>query len=267
MVWASALLPALVLLRVTGHADVFWCVFAWGAAATVAAAVGPLQARVVPRLSGARGWLSRHRDLGPRYLVESTSCSGAYQLRTYGIGLIVGLAAVGYVQAANTLMGPFLVLFMGMGLVIVPEAARVLRRSPRHVQPFCLLVGGGLALAALGWGVLLLVALPRGLGDRLLGPLWRPTYPLVLPLTLSIMGTCASRRRRRGPARSGGRAAQRAGGRPRGGHLSRLWSGRGCCRRSSRVGARLRRCDMDCRAAVVVAAARGTAGGRPCTSA
>ena len=192
LVWASALLPALVLLRVTGHADVFWCVFAWGAAATVAAAVGPLQARVVPRLSGARGWLSRHRDLGPRYLVENTSYSGAYQLRTYGIGLIVGLAAVGYVQAANTLMGPFLVLFMGMGLIIVPEAARVLRRSPRHVQPFCLLVGGGLALAALGWGVLLLVALPRGLGDRLLGHLWRPTYPLVLPLTLSIMGTCAS---------------------------------------------------------------------------
>jgi O-antigen/teichoic acid export membrane protein len=191
-VWALALLPALVLLRVTGHADVFWCVFAWGAAATVAAAVGSLQARVVPRLSGALGWLSRHRDLGPRYLAENTSYSGAYQLRTYGVGLIVGLAAVGYVQAANTLMGPFLVLVMGMGLIIVPEAARVLRRSPRHLQPFCLLVGGGLALAALAWGVLLLVALPRGLGDRVLGHLWRPTYPLVLPLTLSIMGTCAS---------------------------------------------------------------------------
>ena len=54
-VWAVALLPALVLLRGTGHADVFWFVFAWGAAAAVAAAVGPLQARVMPRLSGHVG--------------------------------------------------------------------------------------------------------------------------------------------------------------------------------------------------------------------
>ena len=90
MVWAAALLPALVLLRVTGHANVFWFVFAWGAAAAVAAAVGPLQARVIPRLSGAWGWLSQHRDLGPRYLAENTSYSGAFQLRTYGVGLIAG---------------------------------------------------------------------------------------------------------------------------------------------------------------------------------
>ena len=74
-----------------------------------------------------------------------------------------------------------------MALVTMPEAARVLRRSPRHLPLFCLLVSGGLAVAALGWGVVLLVALPRGLGDWLLGPIWRPTYPLVLPQTLFVM--------------------------------------------------------------------------------
>ena len=114
MIWAVALLPALVFLRATGHADVFWFVFAWGAAAAVAAAVGPLQARVVPRLSGARGWVSQHRDLGLRYLAEGTSNSASTQLRTYGIGFVLGLAAVGYVQAASTLMGPFMVIFFGM---------------------------------------------------------------------------------------------------------------------------------------------------------
>ena len=191
-VWALALLPALVLLKMTGHANVFWFVFAWGAAAAVGAAVGPLQARVVPRLSAAWAWVSQHRDLGPRYLAENTSNSGAGQLRTYGIGLILGLAAVGYVQAATTLMGPFLVVFMGMSLVTVPEAAQVLRRSPRHLRLFCLLVGGGLAVAGLAWGVVLLVALPRGFGDWLLGPIWRPAYPLVLPLTISVVGACFS---------------------------------------------------------------------------
>jgi O-antigen/teichoic acid export membrane protein len=190
LIWASVLVPALLILRRTGHADVFWFVFAWGAAAAVAAAVGPLQARVIPRLTGTRGWVSRHRDLGPRYLAENTSNSAAVQLRTYGIGIILGLAAVGYVQAAGTLMGPFLVIFFGMSLVTVPEAARVLRGSPRRLPLFCMLVAGGLSLLGLAWGVVLLVALPRGLGYWLLGAIWRPAYPLIVPLTVSVVGSC-----------------------------------------------------------------------------
>ena len=190
--WAVTLFPALVLLRTTGHASVFWFVFAWGATAAVGAAVGPLQARVMPRLSGARKWLSQQRDLGPRYLVEGTATSAASQLRNYGIGLLLGLAAVGYVQAANTLMGPYQVVLYGMGLVALPEAARILRNSPRHMKLFCVLLSVGLSLAALAWGIALLVALPRGLGDWLLGSIWRPAYPLVLPTTLFMMGGCAS---------------------------------------------------------------------------
>jgi O-antigen/teichoic acid export membrane protein len=191
-IWTVALLPALVLLRVTGHANVFWLVFAWGAAAAVAAAVGSLQARVVPRLSGAREWLSRNRDLGPRYFAEGTVNSASSQLRNYGIGLILGLGALGYVQAASLLMGPFMVVFFGMGLVLVPEAARILRHSPRHLPRFCVLVSAGLALLGLAWGSVLLVALPKGLGHLMLGSLWRPTYPLVLPSTIAIMGACVS---------------------------------------------------------------------------
>jgi O-antigen/teichoic acid export membrane protein len=191
-VWTVALIPALVLLQATGHANVFWFVFAWGAAAGVAAAIGPLQARTAPRLSGTWEWVSRHRDLGPRYLVEGTANNAAGLLRNYGVGLILGLAAVGYVQAATTLLGPFMVIYFGMGLVTLPEAARVLRRSPRHLPHFCLLVSGGLGILGLAWGIILLVALPRGLGHLMLGNLWKPTYPLVWPTTLSIIGSCVS---------------------------------------------------------------------------
>jgi hypothetical protein len=38
----------------------------------------------------------------------------------------------------------------------------------------------------------LLVALPRGLGQHALGSLWRPAYPLILPFTLFIVGNCIS---------------------------------------------------------------------------
>ena len=190
LIWAIALVPALAYLRVTGNANVFWFVVAWGAAAAVAAAAGPLQARVIPRLSDTRAWISEHRDLGPRYLAENSANSASNQLRTYGVGLILGLAAVGYVQVAITLMGPFMVIFFGMSLVTVPEAARILRNSPRHLPLFCLAVSGGLSVLAVGWGAVLLITLPRGLGHWLLGSIWRPSYPLVLPLTISVVGGC-----------------------------------------------------------------------------
>lgn len=189
-VWTLSLLPALAILRIIHHGDVFWFFLVWGAAATMAGCVGALQARVVPRLPNAWEWTSHHRDLGFRYLAENTANSGAGQLRSYGVGIIAGLAAVGYVQAGALLMGPFMVIFMGISLVTVPEAARVLRHSPRHLQLYCLLVGTGLAIMALAWGAGLLVALPRGLGNVLLGQLWRPADRLVLPYTVSVMGAC-----------------------------------------------------------------------------
>ena len=190
LVWAVALLPALILLRAAHAQNVFWFVFAWGAAAGVAAAAGLLQARVAPKISGSREWLSRHRDLGFRYFAENTSNSFAGQLRTYGLGFIAGLAAVGYVQAASTLMGPVLIVYTGLSMVGIPEAARLLRRSPQRLLLFCLLLSGGLAVTAIAWGAVLLAALPRGLGSLLLGSIWRPAYPLVLPYTLAMAGVC-----------------------------------------------------------------------------
>ncbi len=187
-IWALTLLPALAVLRVIGHADVFWFVFAWGTTAAIAAAVGAWQARVIPRPAGIWRWVSQHRDLGPRYLAEGTSQSAAAQIRAYSIGLVLGLAALGSVQAAATLFGPMTILFLGMSLVAIPEAARVLRRSPRHLPLFCLVITGGLSVAGLGWGIFLLVAVPRGFGNWLLGPIWRPTYPLVLPNMLAVIG-------------------------------------------------------------------------------
>ena len=191
-IWAAIQIPALLLLKLSGHANVFWFVLAWGMSAAIGAAVGSLQARVVPNPAGATQWLARHRDLGPRYLAENTGGNAADTLRGYGVSYILGLAAVGYVQAAGVLMGPFKIIFFGMGMITIPEGARILRRSPRHLPLYCVAVSTGLTVLALVWGVVLLVALPRGLGHLMLGSLWRPTYPLVLPATLSIMAMCAS---------------------------------------------------------------------------
>jgi O-antigen/teichoic acid export membrane protein len=187
-IWAAVQIPAMLLLRTSSHRSVFWFVLAWGGAAIVAAAFGPLQAKVVPSLPGVRHWLSQQRDLGPRYAASNLVSSVATQVRSTVVASMLGLAVVGYVQAAGTLMGPFMVIFYGIGLVTVPEAVRILRRSPRRLPVFCAAVAFGLGIAALIWGGVLLVALPRGLGDWVLGPIWRPTYVLVLPQILAIVG-------------------------------------------------------------------------------
>ena len=185
LVWAAALVPAMVVA--VQHGSVSGFVLAWGLSGAVAAAYGCVQTGLVPRTGAARSWLHQQRDLGPRYLVENVSISGATQLRAYGLGAIAGLADVGTVRGAELLMGPFLAVLMGLGLVAVPEAARVLRRSPRRLPHFCLLLGGVQAVAALAWGLGLLFLLPDDAGRYVLGSVWSSASALILPAMISVM--------------------------------------------------------------------------------
>ncbi|MGW3567326.1 hypothetical protein ACWDSL_26300 [Streptomyces sp. NPDC000941] len=185
LVWGVALVPAMVVAARVGSVAAF--VLAWGASAAVAAAYGCLQSGIRPRMAGARGWLRAQRDLGYRYLVENVSLSGASQLRAYGLGAIVGLGAVGAVRGAELLMGPFLAVLMGLSLVTVPEAARVLRQAPHRLGTFCLLLGGGQAAAALLWGAPLLLV-PDRLGELVLGGVWHSAAELIVPITFGVAG-------------------------------------------------------------------------------
>lgn len=185
LVWGVALVPAMVVAARVGSVAAY--VLAWGASAAVAAAYGCLQSGIRPRMAGARGWLREQRDLGYRYLVENVSLSGASQLRAYGLGAIVGLGAVGAVRGAELLMGPFLAVLMGLSLVTVPEAARVLRQAPHRLGTFCLLLGGGQTAAALLWGGALLL-MPDRLGELVLGGVWHSASQLIVAITLGVAG-------------------------------------------------------------------------------
>ncbi|WP_435880369.1 hypothetical protein [Streptomyces nondiastaticus] len=185
LVWGIALVPAMVVAARVGSVAAF--VLAWGASAAVAAAYGCFQSGIRPRVAGAREWLREHRDLGYRYLVENTCVSGASQLRAYGLGAIAGVGAVGAVRGAELLLGPFLALLMGLSLVTVAEAARVLRRAPHRLGTFCLVLGGGQAAAALLWGGALLL-LPDRAGELVLGGVWHSASQLIVPATLGVAG-------------------------------------------------------------------------------
>jgi O-antigen/teichoic acid export membrane protein len=186
IVWAAALVPAMILAA--HRPSVVGFLLAWGLSGAVAASYGCVQLGIVPRATGVRRWLRQQRDLGPRYMVENLSYSGAVQLRMYGLGAIAGLADVGAVRGADLLLAPYVAVLMGLSLATVAEAARVLRRGPRRLWTFCLLLGAGQAASVLVWGLGLLFLLPDSAGRFILGSVWESASTLILPTTLALMG-------------------------------------------------------------------------------
>jgi O-antigen/teichoic acid export membrane protein len=102
------------------------------------------------------------------------------------LGAVAGLAAVGYVRASEILMGPFLVILMGLSQVAVPEASRVFHRNSGRLARFCFVLGGSQAAAAIVWGLLLITIFPLGPGPALLKELWVPTSQLIPAITLTV---------------------------------------------------------------------------------
>jgi O-antigen/teichoic acid export membrane protein len=190
LVWGVLQTAAAAALLVTGQATVGTASLAFGGTAAVAALVGWFQLRVAPHVGKVRHWYVTQRSLSVRYAIENTSISGARQLRMSLLGVVAGLAAVGQVRAAEILMGPFMVILMGVAQVAVPEGVRVLQRSPHRLLRFSLLLGSVQALAACTWGVLMFLLVPRGLGELLLGDLWVGAYALLLPVLVNMAVGC-----------------------------------------------------------------------------
>jgi O-Antigen ligase len=187
LVWALTLVPAMLVMVVTGHSSVGWFLLAWGGSAGFAAIVGAFQARLVPRVTESVHWLRQHQDLAFRYLGESLSLSSAGQIRVYGLAAIAGLAAAGSLRAAELLLGPLNTAIMGIAMMAVPEAAALLRRSLRRLQPFCLLLSSLGAGGAIVWGMALLL-LPDSAGEQILHSAWYPASELLVPVTLAVAG-------------------------------------------------------------------------------
>lgn len=193
LIWAVLMVAGLLALALTHTESVASCLLVFGASSVPAAAYGLLLSGVRPRLGLVLPWVRDHQRLGARYLIENVAVGLSRQLRIIAVGAAAGLAAVGTVRAAEILMGPFLVVLMGIAQVAVPEASQVLRSSPRRLARFCLLIGGVQAGVAALWGVAMLVVLPLGAGSLLLGEdVWHGTLPLVIPSTVGVMLGCLS---------------------------------------------------------------------------
>jgi O-antigen/teichoic acid export membrane protein len=186
LIWTVLLVSTLSFLHVQEAGSSARCLLAFGATATLAAVLGAVQARALPRAGHAVEWLRTHSRLSFRYLAENVSVSGASQLRSFVLGGVASLAAVGHVRASEILMGPFLVVLMGISQVAVPEASRVFLRDAGQLRRFCFRLGSVLATAAVAWGLILLTVFPLGPGPALLDELWMPTAELIPAIMFTV---------------------------------------------------------------------------------
>jgi O-antigen/teichoic acid export membrane protein len=186
LVWTVLLVAALFLMHSSQDSSAARCLLVFGGTAALAAVLGAVQARVLPRPVRVEWWLRSHHQISVRYLVENLTISGAGQVRSYVLGAVAGLAAVGYVRASEILMGPFLVVLMGLSQVAVPEASRVFHRNSGRLARFCFVLGGSQAAAAIVWGLILITIFPLGPGPALLKELWMPTSQLLPAITLTV---------------------------------------------------------------------------------
>jgi O-antigen/teichoic acid export membrane protein len=187
LVWTVLLAVFVSLLIVSDMKSISAFLVVWGGSGSIAGVVGIVQARVVPSPSRATWWFRGQADLIPRFLGELGVSTLATQLTVFAIGAVAGLAAVGAIRAAQLLLGPLNVIYMGIGLIAVPTGARALVVSSAKLKRLCATWSTGLAACALAVGVTAAV-LPDSFGTALLGQNWSSAQSLILPVSIWMAG-------------------------------------------------------------------------------
>lgn len=149
----------------------------WAVGALVAAGLGLFQLRCRPSVR-ALTWWTEQRDLGARFAIEFLVVIGVSYALTIGVAAIDGLDDSAGLRGAQVLMGPLNVLFMGVGIQILPVMVHQVHHRLDRVWPTAVITSAGLATAALVWGLGLLM-IPDSFGRALLGESWTAAAPLL----------------------------------------------------------------------------------------
>jgi O-antigen/teichoic acid export membrane protein len=190
--WLAAMVAGMWLVAESGATTPAPYVAAWALSGGAVCVACLAVSRVVPSCGSGLRWLWSHRDMGARYSLDYAASTGVNQAYFYLVAAIAGLAAVGGLRGAQTLMGPLNVAYSGIYVVLIPEGRRLHSRGNRVLINFYVGVSGLLAAGAFAL-VALLLAAPESVGRSLLGDSWESARALLIPvgLTAAINGAYA----------------------------------------------------------------------------
>jgi len=171
LVWTVLQVVFIGALVAASVHEAMWYLLAWGAAASVAAAVGVRQCGSWPSLRAAVPFVRSNLDLSLPSVGGAVAILGATQVAFVLISVVGGVEDVGALRAAQTLLGPLNILGFALTAAALPEIARR-DLTRRGLLAAAAAVSGALVLASLAWGAVLL-AVPDSVGVRLLGESWR----------------------------------------------------------------------------------------------
>ena len=153
----------------------------WAAGGVVTGLATGAYLRLTPRFTAARTWLRSHRDLWQRLLGEFVVASSSHQAVWYGLAIVAGAGELGRVKAAQTLLGPLVVLVLGGSAFGVPESVRAAHDRQR-LRFVALRLSAFLVATAVVCGVAAYALVPT-FGPALFPNSWETARPLIPLLT------------------------------------------------------------------------------------
>ena len=162
---------------------------AWGVGAALSAALGVAMLRVWPRVGRAWAWLVEKATLSRYLLSEYVLGLGTAQLGILLVGLIVGETGVGSLRTAQVLLGPLGILSTAAFQFAVPEIARNIGASRRHLRYFGAGVSGGLLIGHLAY-ISMLLMIPESVGMELFGDSWAGAETVLVAMSVAACFSC-----------------------------------------------------------------------------
>jgi O-antigen/teichoic acid export membrane protein len=181
--WLLCIALIVPLVRGHGVASPSAYLLIWEGGAVFGAVLAACVFRWLPDLRNGLAWAWRHGNTS-RYLVgEIVASYGSVQLSILLVALVVGVGAAGEFRGAQTLLGPLTVIHMAVISFLLPELARRNDMTVESRVKIASLISVPLGIVNLAYG-LIIVSLPSGVGEALLGLTWQGGREHILPLAL-----------------------------------------------------------------------------------
>jgi O-antigen/teichoic acid export membrane protein len=181
--WLVLVAGAVVPLFVTDTESLAWFIAAWAGSGAVAGLLLFAQHRTRPRFGFT--WLRYTWGFSWRYLISYVATQGGALAAASSVGAIAGARALGGLQGAILLVRPFMTFQIAVNAAATGHVTRSLG-SEGAIRSYVAKVSV-LVTAAAVVNMLVLLVLPDGVGEAILGDSWQVAEPLLLATGVQIL--------------------------------------------------------------------------------